>query len=104
MRWALVLLLLACSGESEEDRCVFDGTYDIGFIARNGCQSSSESVFLRGEDECYTAIDQINLFGARQLGFLSCEPGDPVVECTGFVNDSDGCSFDAYVRLTQPGS
>lgn len=93
------LLICGCAGGEEDDKCIFDGRYEMGFIPRNGCEAGNESfTAAHEEDECHTSVDQISLGGARQLGFISCEPGDPVVECSGFLNDSDGCSWDLYIR------
>jgi hypothetical protein len=94
---AAALMLVACGG-SDDDRCVFSGRYEFGFIPTNGCAGYSTSAPLFGEEECSAGVDQIALNGARQTGFLSCFPGDPVVECEGWVGDSNGCLYDAYVR------
>lgn len=99
MRSALLLLALACGGSDGEEACIFDGPYEIGFIPTNGCGAVSQRIEAYGmEDECFTSIDQISNSGARQRIFVTCEPGDPVVECSGFANDSDGCTWDVYMR------
>jgi len=96
-------LALGGCADDESDTCVFDGTYEIGFIPTNGCTGTSQRLPLyNAEDECSVQTDQIGLSGARQVSVLTCEPGDPVVECSGFMNDSDGCSFDVYMRRVSP--
>lgn len=102
MKRVFLLLALAC-GDGSEDGCVFDGTYEFGGISSNGCAAYSQRlVFYDEEDECSTAIDQLGLSGAIQRGVITCEPGDPVVECSGFMGDSNGCSYDLYVRRVVP--
>lgn len=101
MKKLFAILLVGCAGADESDICVFDGQYEMGFIAyesRLDCTSNSVTFFGTGEDECSTSIDQVSVNGAQQTGYISCTPGSPVVECEGYVSDSDGCQWQAYVR------
>lgn len=93
---------LGCGGGEDgsgDERCVFEGRYEIGLVPRNGCNSLS-APYDGGEmaEQCSTAIDQLGVTGAVQRGFISCQPGSPVVECTGFMSDSTGCQWDVYLR------
>lgn len=91
-------LLLGCKVDSE-DACIFDGRYEFGFVATNGCESVTEQLtFFDEESECDSTIDQVAFDGSRQLGIITCEPGDPVVECGGFASASNGCRWDLYFR------
>lgn len=99
-RIALVAaLVFGCAGD---DSCVFDGRYEVGAISRTpGCTSRSISIHLsRLEEECVSPVDTWTPTLVDIQGLVSCEPGDPVVECEGFVSDSDGCFFDVYFRRT----
>lgn len=91
--------------EGDDTKCVFEGRYDIGYIAYESsldCSSNSVSFFGTGEDSCSTEINQLSVSGARQIGYISCDPADPVVECSGYVYDDVGCQWDAYVRRVVP--
>jgi hypothetical protein len=101
-RWvALVALALAC-GDEGDGLCFFDGKYEIGFLAQTpGCGDLAASLSFFGQtDECSTTIDTLTVDGlTRRRGAITCDPGqNPIVECSGFANDSDGCSFEVYVR------
>jgi len=89
-----------CAGSGGEGRCVFDGRYEFGLIAETpGCPSTSQTLPLHAEDECMAEIDTFTPDGlTHRQGILSCEPGDPVIECEGFAFDSDGCQFSLYLR------
>lgn len=91
-------LLFGCIAESE-DACIFDGRYEMGVISTTGCESTTESIsFFDEEGECETLISQIADDGALQRGIITCEPGDPVVECGGFMTASNDCRWDIYIR------
>ena|SRR5688572_15670915 len=97
-------LTTGCESPSPEG-CVFDGRYEIGYLAHESplqCSSNSLSFFGDGEDECSTYIDQLGPSGALQTGYISCDPADPVVECTGYMRDTDGCQWELYVRRIVP--
>ncbi len=94
-------LTAGCGDGEPVDTCVFDGRYEMGLIAYESaleCSSNSVVIFGTGEDECSTVIDQLGPSGARQSGYISCDPADPVVECSGFMSDSDGCQWEIYMR------
>lgn len=102
---AALIIVTGCGDEPDDGVCIFRGSYDIGLTPRvSGCQYLSEgSFFLDEEGECSSGIDQLSLEGVWQRGFISCEPGDPVVKCAGFLNDANGCSWDLYMRrIVQP--
>jgi len=91
--------------DAEPRGCIFEGRYEMGFLAYESpldCGSSSVSFFGEGEDECSTSIDQLGSSGARQTGYISCDPADPVMECTGYMSDSDGCQWELYIRRISP--
>lgn len=48
--FGLVLILFGCTASPDDDRCVFDGRYDFGFRATNGCDSVSESISFFDEE------------------------------------------------------
>lgn len=99
MKKLLLMLLVACTNEPDSDACIFDGRYEMGMLPTNGCGANSETLYANNEeDECYTSQDIIALDGTRRTLYLSCEAGNPVVECSGFANSSDGCSWDMYMR------
>lgn len=96
-----VTLLLGCQPEADSNACIFEGKYEVGYLAYESpldCSSNSAVIYGTGEDECSTNIDQLGPTGARQLGYVSCDPGDPIVECLGYMGDSDGCQWEIYVR------
>lgn len=100
---AFLLSGVACSDEPDDGSCYFDGRYELGYIARTpDCRGSSVSInFYDETDECSSEIDQLSNAGARQRGFVTCNPdgnGGQVVECDGYMSDSDGCEFDIYMR------
>ena len=98
-------MLNGCSGADESEGCVFDGRYEMGFLAYESpldCSSTSFTIFGEGEDECSTDIDQFGQSGAHQIGYISCEPGDPIVGCEGYMSDSDGCQWQLYLRRVSP--
>lgn len=98
-----LLLLAACGGDDDSDVCVFGGRYELGVIPTNGCMGNSATVPLFGEEPtCSRGFDQVGLNGARQNIFISCIPGDPVIECEGFASDSNGCQYDVYMRRLSP--
>lgn len=101
---ALVFIALGCSANDAEDhKCVFSGRYDVGMLSETAaCVSNSVQLPFYGEDECIVDIDVYTPELTRRQGVISCEPGDPVIECGGFASDSDGCRFTLYVRRLAP--
>lgn len=101
------LLLFGCAGSEDNGLCDFDGIYEMGLLPRTeGCGKDSVRVPLFAADqECGTAIDTFTPDGLiHRTGFLSCDPnnGHDVVECEGYASDSQGCSFDLYMRRVEP--
>ncbi len=94
----VVLMAAGCSGDEKEDVCIFSGHYEAGRLTTTpGCFPAVRTlVFSDEEDECSTNFDEY-VDGIHQVGWLSCEPGDPVTDCEGFVQDGD-CAFDFYMR------
>lgn len=97
-------LLAACNqGAEEPDTCVFAGQYRFLFqpiVA--GCTSASLVLPIYGEDDCISPLEGVTPTGIVFSGVLSCEPGDPVVTCTGYRYTSDGCQHELDVaRVAQ---
>jgi hypothetical protein len=95
-----LLLLAACGGDDESNACIFDGRYEIGYLPTTaGCTPRSTTLpFARHEEPCAQTTSDITLDFVRFDLFLSCPSGDPVVECEGFANFADGCTYDVYAR------
>jgi len=96
----IAALLSACATTGTDDEeCVFDGAYEFGMLPDNGCESSSFVQQFNGEsDECYWAHEDVNFEGVRYFAIVSCEPGSPVVECSGTSVYANGCEYTSYIR------
>jgi hypothetical protein len=108
-RVLLVAVYLAvcagCGGDEDDGNvCIFDGRYDSGFLPITaGCPSFSFAApIYDDEEECIQSGSDITPTGVTFDLFLSCVPGNPVVECEGIANLSNGCSYNAYLRRLAP--
>jgi hypothetical protein len=101
---ALLLLLAACGGDDSDDRCVFEGRYEFGYLSEMAaCEPRTATLpFARHEEPCAQSSNDITLDSVPYNLFFSCPSGDPVVECEGFANFANGCMYDVYVRRLSP--
>lgn len=95
-------LLAACGGgdEADEDACYFDGRYSMSFAPRSAeCPTTTfPPLPLSGEQPCAQSQQGVTPTGVIYDLFVSCDPGDPVVECLGIANFENGCSYDVALR------
>lgn len=104
-----VVALSGCAGAEEDtDRCVFGGRYDIGVDwsepgYRPECGLFARSLTANGEeDECIYSGRELTVAGDLVQLTISCEAGDPVIECAGYADSSSGCSWPVYIRRIVP--
>jgi hypothetical protein len=100
----LGLVVLACGDEDDDNACIFEGRYDFGYLSDMAeCEPVSQQLpYAKHEEPCAQSYDDITLNGVPYNVFFSCLPGDPVVECEGFANYANGCSYDVYIRRVEP--
>lgn len=94
--------MIGCAGgvTLEGEGCVFDGVYESAIvpdIPSDECVGTSRTwLWDNYADDCSSELDALQ-------GFLVCEQGNPVVECTGYGSLPDaGCTYTLYVRRTGP--
>ena len=97
--FSLLLLAVGCLS-SDSDECIFEGKYELGGLSVNGCEHFSTIVYHYGESE--ECSSQESNYGNIELFSMSCEPGNPVVECDGVANYKNGCSYTTYIRRIYP--
>jgi hypothetical protein len=79
----------------ETDSCVWEGVYETSSYTTPECGGTYviRQAIPRQETDCdkRTSTPEANTR-------LVCEPGDPTMECSGYVNTATGCLFEIHVR------
>lgn len=110
-RWLALVLLVACGGPEgrtiyvqdepgDQPSCVFAGLYEVTVTEQQpGCGDST--VVVAGSDfqnEGACTFDERSADGSILASF-ECEPGSPVVRCTGLtLSTANGCAWDTSLR------